>query len=60
MHLEPLSFDEFLLANDKESLYDYLNQYELSVEIPAAIHEQLTALFKEFLIVGGMGLLNAL
>lgn len=54
MHLEPLSFDEFLLANDKKSLYDYLNQYELSIEIPSAIHEQLTTLFKEYLIVGGM------
>jgi hypothetical protein len=42
MHLEPLSFDEFLLANDKQSLYDYLNQYELSVEIPSTIHKQLT------------------
>lgn len=54
MHLEPLSFDEFLLANDKESLYDYLNQYDLSVELPSAIHEQLTTLFKEYLIIGGM------
>lgn len=54
MHLEPLSFDEFLLANAKESLYDYLNQYELSVEIPSVIHEQLTTLFKEYLIIGGM------
>ncbi|RAP36645.1 AAA family ATPase [Legionella quinlivanii] len=54
MHLEPLSFDEFLLANDKESLYDYLNQYDLSVEVPSAIHEQLTSLFKEYLIIGGM------
>ncbi|WP_133131218.1 ATP-binding protein [Legionella yabuuchiae] len=54
MHLEPMSFDEFLLANDKKSLYDYLDQYELNVEIPSVIHEQLTALFKEYLIVGGM------
>lgn len=54
MHLEPLSFEEFLLANDKNSLYDYLHQYELSVELPSAIHEQLTTLFKEYLIIGGM------
>ena len=54
MHLEPLSFDEFLLANDKELLYDYLSQYELNAEIPFAIHEQLTTLFKEYLIIGGM------
>jgi len=54
MHLEPLSFDEFLLANDKKSLYDYLSQYEFSTKIPSAIHEQLTTLFKEYLIIGGM------
>ncbi len=54
MHLEPLSFEEFLLANGKESLYDYLLTYELRHAVPAAIHEQLTILFKEYLLVGGL------
>lgn len=54
MHLEPLSFDEFLLANDKKSLYEYLNQYELRLELPSVIHEELITLFKTYLIVGGM------
>jgi predicted AAA+ superfamily ATPase len=54
MHLEPLSFEEFLLANDKQFFYDYLTKYDLSTEIPAAIHEQLTILFKEYLLIGGL------
>lgn len=54
MHLEPLSFEEFLLANDKPLLYEYLKNYSFSIDIPAAIHEQLTTLFKEYLLIGGM------
>jgi predicted AAA+ superfamily ATPase len=54
MHLEPLSFEEFLLARDKQSLFDYVASYEFSIEIPVTIHEQLTMLFKEYLLVGGL------
>jgi len=54
MHLEPLSFEEFLLANDKQTLIDYLLAYNFNFEIPIAIHEQLTLLFKEYLLVGGL------
>lgn len=54
MYLEPFSFEEFLLANHKQFLFDYLNAYQWQTEIPQAIHEQLLNLFKEYLIVGGM------
>jgi predicted AAA+ superfamily ATPase len=54
MYLEPLSFEEFLLANHKKTLHDYLIAYDFNIEIPAAIHEQLTSLFKEYLFVGGL------
>lgn len=54
MYLEPLSFEEFLLANNKEMLLNYLFEYNINVEIPLAIHEQLIGLFKEYLIVGGL------
>lgn len=53
-HLEPLSFEEFLLANDKPMLHDYLCSFNLSHELPIAIHEQFMQLFKEYLIVGGL------
>ncbi len=54
MYLEPLSFEEFLQASDKKSLVSYLNDYQWRAAIPQVIHEQCLALFKEYLIVGGM------
>jgi predicted AAA+ superfamily ATPase len=54
MHLEPLSFEEFLLANNKNSLYDYIANYNLLMEVPAIIHDQFIALFKEYLLIGGL------
>lgn len=54
MHLEPMSFEEFLLASDKQFLYEYLIKYQVGMEIPIAIHEQLLHLLKEYTIVGGM------
>ena len=54
MHLEPLSFEEFLLALSQDSLYEYLSKYDFSFEIPLSIHEQLITLFKEYIFVGGL------
>lgn len=56
MHLEPLSFEEFLLARDKEVLYNYLLDFQFGErgEIPKAIHDQFLAHFKEYTFVGGM------
>jgi len=54
MHLEPLSFEEFLWASHKKMLYDYLIAYDLNINIPIAIHEQLISLFKEYILIGGL------
>lgn len=54
MHLEPLSFEEYLLAQKKKVLYDYLATYQLDQEIPGIIHDQLITLYKEYMIIGGM------
>ena len=54
MHLEPFSFEEFLQANGKEGFVQYIQTYRWGTEIPIAIHEELLASFKEYLIVGGM------
>lgn len=54
LHLEPLSFQEFLLASAKKELYNYLIGYDLQAVIPAVIHEQFMSLFKEYLFVGGL------
>src|SRR3989338_2401005 len=54
LHLEPLSFEEFLMAQDKKILCDYLSKYTLKIEIPMPLHEQLMSLFKEYVLVGGL------
>lgn len=53
-YIEPLSFEEFLLANDKMPLHDYIHSYHFDITIPDIIHEQLSNLFREYILVGGM------
>ena len=40
MYLEPLSFEEFLLAQN-HNLFNYLKNYNFNAHIPITIHEQL-------------------
>ena len=54
MYLEPLSFEEFLLANEKQILHEYLQAFHFGIEIPIVIHTQLMTLFKEYMITGGL------
>ncbi|MBP9841803.1 MAG: ATP-binding protein [Simkaniaceae bacterium] len=54
MYLEPLSFEEFLLATGKESLFTYLSTYQITGAIPETLHKESMTSFKEYLIVGGM------
>ena len=56
LHLEPMSFEEFLLALGKDKLYDFIHTLTLSTihQIPLPLHAQLMMFFKEYLIVGGM------
>lgn len=54
MYLEPLSFEEFLEALGQQELRAYLQSFDWSVTIPAAIHSQLIKMVKEYLVIGGM------
>ncbi|EKD71524.1 MAG: hypothetical protein ACD_46C00170G0001 [uncultured bacterium] len=54
LHLEPLSFEEFLLAKGLEKLVLFLKEFQLSEVISELIHAKLMGLFHEYLIVGGM------
>lgn len=54
MHLEPLSFEEFLVAHNKKMLCEYLKKFNFKTEIPSPIHDQLMASFKEYTLVGGL------
>lgn len=53
-HLEPLSFEEFLLARDEKTAFDYLQKIDFSHQVPLALHEQLLTQFREYLFVGGL------
>ncbi|MBY0545300.1 MAG: ATP-binding protein [Gammaproteobacteria bacterium] len=53
-HLEPLSFDEFLLAHGYTHLIHFLAQYQLGDIVPIVIHQELMALIHEYVIIGGM------
>jgi len=54
MHLEPLSFEEFLLAQEKDILVNQIKKFNWSKPILEPVHENLMKLFKEYIIVGGM------
>lgn len=54
LYLEPLSFEEFLVARQQTGLLDYIQNYSIIEPVPKTIHDQLMALYKEYLIIGGL------
>lgn len=55
LYLEPLSFEEFLVAKQKTGLLSYIKKYTtFTTQVPEAIHDQLMGLFKEYMIIGGL------
>src|SRR3990167_4936234 len=52
--VEPLGFDEFLLAKNETHLLAAMKNISLQKPFNAAIHDKANRLFKEFLMVGGM------
>ena len=54
MYLEPFSFEEFLLALNKNNLIRVIHRFTWDGEIPAYTHSELMRFFKEYIIVGGM------
>ncbi len=54
MYLEPMSFEEFLLAQKQNKLHDFLHSFELKNQIPEMIHDRLWHFLREYIFVGGM------
>lgn len=54
VHVEPLSFEEFLIATGHEKLYVFLNNFKLSDTLVEPIHKQSLDLLREYFFVGGM------
>lgn len=51
LHLYPLSFKEFLLANDEKMLVEYIDRGNRDLD---AFEARLTEYLKKYLIIGGM------
>lgn len=52
--LRPMSFYEFVLANDEQMLLDYLEKININTSIPQMFADKLMTLLKSFYITGGM------
>ena len=53
LNLQPLSFEEFLLANEERELVDFVKNQKLQ-KFPLAITNNLTDYLKQYFIIGGM------
>lgn len=51
--LEPLSFEEFLLANDEQLLLDQIHSHNIE-PLPVLFSEKLIDYLKQYFIIGGM------
>ena len=52
LHMQPMSYEEFLQASGNEMLYEHFQTIPATKKIYA--HDQLWDLFKHYLIIGGM------
>ncbi len=53
LNINPLTFDEFLLAIDK-GLYDYYSSIQKNQKIEEIFHNKLLEIYHYYLIIGGM------
>lgn len=54
IYLKPLSFQEFLQAQQFDDLLENVKNCTLESTLPAAMHQKLTLLTHEYLVTGGM------
>jgi predicted AAA+ superfamily ATPase len=53
-YIEPLSFEEFLLAQGLKPSLQFIQQYTWGLEVPLMIHQQLMMEFKKYILIGGL------
>ena len=53
-YMHPMSFREFILALGEKKLSDYLDNFNLKIEISEAIHKKLIDHLRYYLFIGGM------
>ncbi len=52
--LRPMSFSEFILANDEEMLLEYMENLNSKTQVPQMFSDKLTSLYRTYLVTGGM------
>lgn len=56
LHMRPMSFKEFLWANNytDELIENFKEYYDKEISLPPLVHEKLCDLFLHYIVVGGM------
>lgn len=54
LYMYPMSFDEFLLANNEDALIEIKNDASETNPLNSAFHEKLKDYLRKFLMIGGM------
>ena len=54
MYMFPMTFDEFLQANNEQLLLDARRQANADSPLPTPLHDKLVGLVRTFMLVGGM------
>lgn len=54
MFIAPMDFEEFLSAVGKDGLCRWMRGYRIGDDVPDAFHDELNALLRKYLVVGGM------
>ena len=54
MFMYPMTFDEFLMANNEEMLLEVRKAASPQNPLPQPLHEKLVSLFRTYMLVGGM------
>lgn len=52
--MHPMTFDEFLLANNEQLLMEARNNACSASPLPSPLHDKLVELFRTYMLVGGM------
>ena len=54
MFIYPMTFDEFLIANDEQLLLEARNRASSKEPLPQPLHDKLVGLLRSYMLVGGM------
>lgn len=54
LHMGPMTFFEFLVAQGEDKLYQLLTEYQLGQEISELAHQRLLKLLRSYYFIGGM------